>query len=109
VGDGVGEQVLLLVEAVVLVGVLEAGVVELVELVAQQVDLAGPGALVAAELGELLLERGDLGPGVPQRLPRSTPAKRSRAWRCDRRPAAADWWACWPCSSTSRRRARPAR
>ena len=68
VGDGVGEQVLLLVEAVVLVGVQQPRIVELVELVAQQVDLSGAAALVAAELVQLGLHLGHPCPGLTQRL-----------------------------------------
>ena len=46
---GVGEQVLRRRERVVLVGVVEPGGVELVDLEAQQVDLARPARAVAAE------------------------------------------------------------
>ena len=49
VGDRVGEQRLLGFERDVLGGIVEPGGVDLVHLEAEQVDLAGPGAGVAAE------------------------------------------------------------
>ena len=67
-GEGVGQGVLLSLEPVVLVGLLDAGGVELLVLEAQQVELAGTLALVAAEGAELLVERGQLLAQRPQGL-----------------------------------------
>ena len=75
---------------------------ELVDLEAQQVDLAGPGPLVAAELGQR---------GVDARRPRARAARERREVDCRRSGrarraasagASSDWWACWPWRSTSR-------
>ena len=63
----VGEQRLLGVEVLVLVGIVEAGAVELVELERQQVELARTGALVPAELHEGLVDARQLGSGGPER------------------------------------------
>ena len=51
----------------VLVGVVERGGVELGDLEAEQVDLAGAGPLVAAERGQLGVELGQPGPRGAQR------------------------------------------
>ena len=55
--DRVGEQRLLGFERDVLGRVVDAGGVDLVDLEAQQVDLARAGAVVAAERRELGVER----------------------------------------------------
>jgi hypothetical protein len=68
VGAGVGQQRLLGGEAVVLVGVLDTDFVELGDLEAQEVDLAGPGALVAPKLDQLGIDRRQLGIGVAKGL-----------------------------------------
>ena len=99
VGGGVGEGVLLGVEAIVLVGVVEGGRLQLRELVAQQVDLAGPGAGVAAQLGEAAVDLGQVGPSLVQ-------AAQVDAGGAVEGPALGrgrqqGWWACWPCRSTS--------
>ena len=47
--DGLGQPFLLRGQHGVLVGVVEAGPVDLRQLVAQQIDLAGPGPVVAAQ------------------------------------------------------------
>ena len=102
VGDGVGQRVLLGVQRVVLVGIVEAGGVELVDLEAQQVDLPGPRPLVAAERGE----RGRRPrPPAPCAAAAAARGRRRRSGRA--RPAAlagdsSDWWACWPWRSTRR-------
>ena len=102
----VGEQVLLGFERDVLVGIVERGGVDLVDLEAQQVDLAGPGAGVAAERGELVVERR--GPrharrgSAPSASSAGAPANRSSAPRCTA-GSSSDWCACWPCRSTSAR------
>ena len=57
VRDRVGEQRLLGLERDVLGRVVEPGRGDLLDLVAEQVDLAGPGTCVAAERGELGVER----------------------------------------------------
>ena len=59
--DRVGEQRLLGLERDVFVGVVEPGGVDLVDLVAEQVDLARPGPGVATERGELGVELADRG------------------------------------------------
>ncbi len=60
-GGGLGQAVLFGGQGVVLVGVLEPGPVDLGQLVAQQIDLARPGALVAAEGVELAVQGCDDG------------------------------------------------
>ncbi len=67
VRDGVGEQVLVGLEAFVLVGVLDGGGGELVRLVAEQVDLAGPRPFVATERLEARLDLGHRGPRLHER------------------------------------------
>ena len=102
--SGVGEELLLGLERRVLVGVVEAGGVDLADLEAQQVELAGPGPVVAAEPGELGVDRR-----ISARAARSAasgsvaggPAKRSSAARCIA-GASSDWCACWPWRSTRR-------
>ena len=61
--------------------------VELVDLVPEEVDLAGPGALVTAECRELGLDLGDASAGLAAGEPRSTPPKRSSAPRCSATPS----------------------
>ena len=66
VGVGLGQSFLLGLQHLVLVGVVEAGAVDLRQLVAEQVDLARPGALVPAEGVELGGEPPQRRPGVGQ-------------------------------------------
>ena len=68
VSDGIAEQRLLGVEPRVLVGIGDIGPVELVELVAQQVDLPRPHPLVAAERGQLGVDLGEARPRRTQRF-----------------------------------------
>jgi hypothetical protein len=56
VGGGVGQALLLGRQPFVLVGVLELRGVELVDLEAQEVELAGPGSLIAAEPSQPLVD-----------------------------------------------------
>ncbi len=58
-GEGAGEFVFLEGQALVLVGIAELRPLELVHLEAQQVDLAGAGSFVAAELGQRDVDAGD--------------------------------------------------
>ena len=76
--------------------------VELVDLEAQQVDLAGPGPLVAAELRRA--RRRSRPTAAAPRVERArgrSPPNRSSAPRWVAVPSS-DWWACWPCRSTRR-------
>ena len=66
--DRIAEQRLLGVEPSVLVGVDDVGPVEFVELVAQQVDLPRPHALVAAERGQFGVDLGEPGARGTQRF-----------------------------------------
>ena len=66
--DRIAEQRLLGVEPRVFVGVGDVGPVELVELVAQQVDLPRPHALVAAQRGEFGVDLGESGARGTQRF-----------------------------------------
>ena len=66
--DGVAEQRLLGVETRILVGVDDVGPVELVELITEQVDLAGAHALVAPECGQFGVDLGQSGPRRAQRF-----------------------------------------
>ena len=102
VGDGVGQQVLLGVERSSSSGSSMPAAVELVDLEAQQVDLAGPGAARRRRAAERGVDRGQPCRGPPCSGPRSTPPKRSRAVALHRAARSSDWWACWPCRSTRR-------
>ena len=62
------QHVLATLELLVLVGTGDGRRIELVELEAQQVDLAGPGANVAAERGERGVDLGESRPRGAQRL-----------------------------------------
>ena len=73
---------------------------QLVDLEPQQVDLAGPGPLVATERGQRRVDRPTLAGAASSGL-RSTAPNRSSAARCTAAPSS-DWWACWPCRSTRR-------
>ena len=64
---GVGEHPLAVVEGVLLGRIVEPGRLELVELVADQLHLAGAGPFVATEAVELALEIGHGGGGSPER------------------------------------------
>ena len=64
VRGGLGQSFLLGGQRLVLVGVLERGGVDLVELIAQQVGLARSGAVVAAERVELGLQGAPPGAGL---------------------------------------------
>ncbi len=65
--DRVGEQRLLGLERDVLGGIVERGGRDLLHLVAEQVDLAGTGAGVAAQRGELGVEVAHRGARVAVR------------------------------------------
>ncbi len=67
VRGGVGEAVLFLGECLVLVGVVQRGGVDLGELVAQQIGLAGPGPVVASERFELGVQGAALRPDRGER------------------------------------------
>ena len=67
-GHRVAEGVLLGLQAGVLPGVLDAGVVELLLLEAQQVELPGPLALIAAQRRQAFLDHRQLLAQCPQRL-----------------------------------------
>jgi hypothetical protein len=64
----VGEDVLLGVEALVLVGSVDAGRVELGDLEPQKVDLARPGSVVAPQFGEGRVDGGDRGARLGERF-----------------------------------------
>ncbi len=66
-GGGIGEHVLLGVEGVSSSGDVEPRGVELVDLEAQQIDLASPGPPVTTHGRQLGLEVGDAGARRPQR------------------------------------------
>ncbi len=68
VGGGVGQRVLLGPQRLVLVGAGDGGVVDLGHLVAHEVELACPVALVAPEARQLVAKPGDLLAGGQQRL-----------------------------------------
>ena len=82
-------------------GSSSTGGVELVDLVAQQVDLARPGALVATERGELGVDLGDPGTRRAQRLEVDAAERSSAArWVAGGEQALVG---VLPCRSTSRR------
>ena len=64
--DRVGQPILFELERSVLVGGVELGTIELVDLVPEEVDLAGSRAFVAAECRELGLDLGDASVGLAQ-------------------------------------------
>ena len=66
-GRRVRQPILFDLEPAILVGVIQVRAVELVDLVAQEVDLSGPRTLVATERGELGIELGDPRPRRAQR------------------------------------------
>ena len=86
--------------AVVLVGVVHAGRGDLRDLIAEDVGLAGPLVVVAADRGQPRLEVREPGRAA-------TSAARGRRRRRRRGPRAgppggqSDWWSCWPWMSTS--------
>ena len=106
VGDRVGEHASSASSATSSSGSSSAGGGDLLDLEAQQVDLPGPGAGVAAERGELGVERADrrslVAVARPSASSAAAPAKRSSAPRCTA-GSSSDWCACWPCRSTSAR------
>ena len=61
------QAVLLDLEAAVLVGVVDPGVVQLADLEAQEVGFPGAGAAIATERRELRVDLGDHRPGVGHR------------------------------------------
>ncbi len=58
---GIGEHGFLLIERLVLVGIDHRGGVELVDLEAQQIDLACPGALVTPQRRQFGVDLGEAG------------------------------------------------
>ncbi len=90
-----------------------AGRVELVDLEAQQVDLAGAGPCVAAERGErrrrCRAPRRALARYAVERSSAAHPRNGRGQPRCTAGSRSRLWWACWPCRSTSARPARRAR
>ncbi len=98
VGGRLGQPVLLGLEPGVLAGVLDARSLDLPDLVAEQVDLAGPLPGVAAEGLGLVGQPAELEAGRGAARSRSISPKASRA----RRWASvwtSDWCWCWPWSS----------
>ena len=78
-GRRVRQPILFDLEPAILVGVIQVRAVELVDLVAQEVDLSGPRTLVATERGELGIELGDRARAARAAALRSTPPNRSSA------------------------------
>jgi hypothetical protein len=64
VGHRIGELVLLGRQRLVLGGVGDGGAVDLVDLELEQVELTGPGPLVAPQTGQGLVQGFQLGPGL---------------------------------------------
>ncbi len=79
--DRIGEPVLLDLERAILVGIFDAGSDELVHLIAEEVDLPGSSAVVAAQRGQLGLDLRDTCPGCtePTEVDASEPIERTRA------------------------------
>ena len=87
VGHRVGEQGLLGLQPLVLVRAADAGRRELVDLEAEQVDLAGPGPRVAPEGGQLGVDGPHAGAGLAQRS--EVDRRRSGRGRLAARPGTA--------------------
>ena len=99
----VGQQRLLRLEVALFIDVVDPGCGDLVELESQEVELPGPRPFVAPERVEVGAEPLLFASRVLKMGPRrdaGSPAKWSSASRCAA-VARRDWWACWPCKSTS--------
>jgi hypothetical protein len=66
VGGGAGQLVFQPPQSLVLVGAADRGTVDLGDLIAEQVELPGPGALVASHAAQLVEDRPDLVAGGTQ-------------------------------------------